>query len=98
MFFYKAELIEELNDAELFQNEESFDPKEIKEDAHINMNEDKDHLDDENKEIVQDKIEEEKEENDSSDDTVNILLFYKEVCKISMYYIRTLSLITSLIF
>ena len=98
MFFYKAELIEELNDAELFQNEESFDSKETKEDAHININEDKDHFDDENKEIVQDKIEEEKEENDSSDDTVNILLFYKEVCKISMYYIRTLSLITSLIF
>ena len=73
MFQFIAESTEKSNNAESFQNEDLFDPKEIKEDAHINMNEDQKHFDDENKEIVQDKIVEEKEENDSSDDMVNIL-------------------------
>ena len=73
MFFFIAESNQESSDAESFQNEKLFDPKELKEEAHMSMNVDQEHFSDENKEIVQNKIVEEKEENDSSDDMVNIL-------------------------
>ena len=90
MFCYIAESIEELNDAESFQNEESFDPIELKEDSPMSMNADQEHVADENKEIVQNKFEEEKEENDSSDDMVKYSIFLSSKRNVQNIYVSKL--------